>query len=192
MIILLQHNYETVGVLADWQIRSRCEGDSPMVEPFVLDLLNPASLDVVLGPYIMVEDPSNFDLVRVDISEHTEENPWQLDPGEFVLGETRETFNLPNTISAQFVLKSSRARAGYDHALAGWADPGWAGSKLTVELKNNRRYHPLPLYPGLKIGQMVFHWMDETPVLSYPDQRGGAHYMNHQTVMPDIAVSRSA
>ena len=181
-----------MGVLADWQIRSRCEGDSPMVEPFVLDLLNPASLDVVLGPYIMVEDPSNFDLVRVDISEHAEDNPWLLDPGEFILAETRETFNMPDNLCAIFALKSSRARAGYEHANAGFADPGWAGSKLTLELKNNRRHHPLPLYPGLKIGQMVFHWMDETPVLNYPNQRGGAHYMNHQTVMPDIAVSRSA
>ena len=192
MLILLHHNYETVGVLADWQIRSRCEGDSPMIEPFVLDLLNPASIDVVLGPYIMVEDPNNFDLVRVDISEHTEENPWLLDPGEFILAETRETFNMPDNLCAIFALKSSRARAGYEHANAGFADPGWAGSKLILEIKNNRRYHPLPIFEGLKIGQLVFHWMDETPVLNYPNQRGGAHYMNHPTVMPDIAVSRSA
>jgi dCTP deaminase len=175
-------------VLADWQIRSYCEG-SQMVWPFDLDLLNPASLDVRLGFNLMIEVEDTPELQRIDISDRTEENPYLLQPGEFCLAETIETFSLPDTISAQFVLKSSRARAGVNHLLAGWCDPGWHGSKLTLELKNERRFHDIPLYPNLKIGQMVFHYMSEIPVKSY---RETGHYNNHLTVMPDIVGSQTA
>ena len=106
-----------------------------------------------------------------------------LSPGSFCLAETRECFNLPDDISAQFVLKSSRAREGLNHLLAGWCDPGWHGSKLTLELKNERRYHDIPLYPGLKIGQMVFHVMSNIPVHSYALT---GNYNNHLTVMPSV------
>jgi dCTP deaminase len=68
--------------------------------------------------------------------------------------------------------------------LAGWCDPGWHGSRLTLELKNERLHHAIPLFPGLKIGQMVFHAMSNTPMKSY---RETGHYNNHLTVMPNVA-----
>ena len=101
-----------MGVLSDWQIRGYCES-SQMVWPFSLDLLNPASLDLRLGPNIMVEVADQQELVRMDISERNEDDPYMLKPGEFCLAETLEMFNLPDNVSAQFVLKSSRARSGF-------------------------------------------------------------------------------
>lgn len=169
-------------VLSDWEIKARCNG-SNMVVPFDPELLNPASLDVVLGDHLMVESIYQPEFVRYDISHNTESDPYWLQPGEFCLAETQETFNLPEDLSAQFVLKSSRARAGYQHMLAGWRDPGWHGSRLTLELKNVRLHHPLPLYPGLKVGQMVFHTMSSVPLNSYADV---GHYNNHSTVMPSV------
>lgn len=177
-----------MGVLSDWQIRGYCES-SQMVWPFSLDLLNPASLDVRLGSNIMIEVADQKELVRMDISERNEKDPYLLTPGEFCLAETLEMFNLPDSISAQFVLKSSRARSGLNHLLAGWCDPGWNGSKLTLELKNERRFHDIALYPNLKIGQMIFHKMDEIPVNSY---RAVGHYNGHLTVMPDIVGPQTA
>jgi dCTP deaminase len=171
-----------VPVLSDWEIKARCKGGN-MVVPFDPELLNPASLDVVLGDHLMVESIYQPEFVRFDISHNTESDPYWLQPGEFVLAETQETFNLPEDLSAQFVLKSSRARAGYQHMLAGWCDPGWHGSRLTLELKNVRLHHPLPLYPGLRIGQMVFHTMSSVPLNSYADV---GHYNNHSTVMPSV------
>ena len=172
-----------MAVLCDWQITARCR-KSQMVVPFDEELVNPASLDVLLGDYLMVESIYSSELVRVDISHRTEYDPFMLHPGEVCLAETRESFNLPTDLSAQFVLKSSRARSFYGHMLAGWCDPGWHGSKLTLELKNERLHHSLPLYPGLKIGQMVFHQMSEVPIKSY---RLTGHYNNHVTVMPSVA-----
>jgi deoxycytidine triphosphate deaminase len=79
-----------------------------------------------------------------------------LRPREFILGHSREEFNLPDDIAAEYKLKSSLARAGLGHALAGWCDPGWHGSHLTLELFNSLRHHSLILREGMKIGQMVF------------------------------------
>ena len=172
-----------MSVLCDWEIKARCQ-KSQMVVPFDAELLNPASLDLRLGLYLMVENICDPELLRIDISDRTEDDPFLLQPGEFCLAETLELFNIPDDISCQFVLKSSRARSGLNHLLAGWCDPGWHGSKLTLELKNERLHHALPLYPGLKIGQMVFHAMSNTPMHSYAET---GHYNNHLTVMPSVA-----
>jgi dCTP deaminase len=87
----------------------------------------------------------------------------------FMLAETREIFNLPDHVGAQFVLKSSRAREGWDHAEAGWCDPGWYGSRLTMELRNQRRWHDLVLWPGMKIGQMKFLLVSGSVERSYAE-----------------------
>lgn len=171
-----------MSVLADWEIRSLCQA-SQMVWPFDEKLLNPASLDVRLGSNLMIEVCDQPELMRIDISERTENDPYLLLPGEVCLAETIEQFDLPDDVSAEFVLKSSRARDFYGHMLAGWCDPGWHGSRLTLELKNERRYHSLPLYPNLKIGQMVFFRMSAIPLKSYALT---GHYNNHDTVMPNV------
>jgi dCTP deaminase len=155
-------------ILSDWQIRYYEQLDA-IVEPFDPELLNPASIDVRLGNRLMIEVADERELIEIDISKRTAEHPYWLLPDEFCLAETIETFNLPRFIAAQFVLKSSRAREGYQHLLAGFCDPGWHGSKLTLELKNARRFHDLPLYPGLKIGQMVFRKMCTSPLKDYSE-----------------------
>jgi len=98
---------------------------------------------------------------------YSKANPWLLGARQFILGETLELFNIPKTISAQFLLKSSRAREGLNHLLAGWIDPGWHGSRLTLELHNVRQLHPVALWPGMKIGQIVFHDLSAQPERSY-------------------------
>jgi dCTP deaminase len=146
-------------VLPDWRIKALCEGG--MIEPFNPTLINPASLDVTLGTnlYVEVEDGG---LLPKNISEHTRENPYLLLPNEFILAETAETFNIPDFISAQFVLKSSLARAGLEHLLAGYIDPG-----LTLEFKNAKQFSAFPLWPGMRCGQIVFTEMVEAPQASY-------------------------
>jgi len=152
-------------ILADFQIRALCEAG--MVSPFDPSLVNPASLDLRLGNNILIESAEGPCLVPCSIANHSAANPYRLVPGQFCLAETQETFNLPNCIAAQFVLKSSRAREGLQHLLAGWCDPGWHGSRLTLELKNVRQLHWVDIWPGLKIGQMKFMKMDCTPLASY-------------------------
>ena len=164
-------------ILADFQIRALCE--SGMVTPFDPELLNPASLDLRLGSNILIESSEGPDLVPCCIANYTPANPYQVVPGQFLLAEAEPIFNLPNCIAAQFVLKSSRAREGLQHLFAGWCDPGWNGSRLTLELKNVRQLHWIGIYPGLKIGQMKFMKMDSTPLASYAET---GRYNGDQTV----------
>ena len=171
-----------MSVLCDWEIEGNCRL-SKMVEPFRKELVNPASIDVLLGSNLLVESQSG-ELEPVEIASKTKNDPFWLEPGAFCLAQTQETFNLPNDIAAKFALKSSRAREGYNHMLAGWCDPGWHGSVLTLELTNAKRFSSLPLYPGLKIGQMVFYRMSAKPRASYAET---GHYNNHDKVMGSVA-----
>ena len=149
-----------------------------LVEPYHQELVNPASLDVRLGENLLVELPTTTSLVPYSIAGHSKEKPFMLQPHEFVLAETLEEFRLPDCIAGQLALKSSRAREGIEHLLAGYIDPGYKG-RLTLELQNARRLHPLPLYPGLKIGQIIFFEMSAKPIKSYAVT---GHYNNDLTV----------
>lgn len=152
-------------ILCDHEILDLC--NQGMVEGFDPDLINPASLDVRLGDTLLIESAQSPVLVEYPLHRHSEADPYAMVPGQFLLAPTRETFNIPDTIAAEFRLKSSRAREGLDQALAVWADPGWHGSVLTLELRNNRQLWSQLLWPGMKIGQMVFHKMSGLPRRSY-------------------------
>jgi hypothetical protein len=65
------------------------------------------------------------------------------------------------------------------NCLAVWLDNGWHGSKLTMELVNHLCFSSLPLYPGLKIGQIIFY-QTEVPTRHY-GQTG--RYNGDTTVM---------
>ena len=129
--------------------------------------VNAASIDIRLGDSLLVEvgRPGIVDLAEREIPEMRPLDldamgAWRLRPGQFCLVNSHEVFNLPNDIAAEFKLRSSVARAGIDHALAGWADPGWHDATLTMELRNVTQNHTLLLRPGMRIGQMVF-WRGE-------------------------------
>ncbi len=146
--------------------------------------VNGSSIDLTLDAVIRTEKKvfSIIDLLAKDNIETEEyvmtEAGYILSPGEFILASSREIFNLPDNISAEFKLKSSQARNGLEHLLAGWCDAGWRGSKLTLEFQNVTRYHALLLSPGMKCGQVIFH--HHAPVPSDKSYAVTGQY-NHQT-----------
>jgi dCTP deaminase len=91
------------------------------------------------------------------------ENPLFVRPGDFILVQTKETFNLPNDIAAQFLMKSSQARTGLNCLNAGLGDPGWNGSVYTIAMKNEAQYHEFILKVGMKIGQVQFTRVKPVP-----------------------------
>jgi dCTP deaminase len=152
-------------ILCDTEIRALC--NEGLVDPYDPALVNPASLDVRLGENLLVEVALTSQMQPFSIKGYTEDHPFLLPPKEFILAETVETFFLPSFLAGQFALKSSRARSGIEHLMAGYCDPGWQGSKLTLELQNARAIHPVALWPGMRIGQIVFHRMSATPAEDY-------------------------
>lgn len=127
--------------------------------------INAASVDITLGAKILEEKVPDFGPVKpislrdrepLPVVEQDCTDGYVLNPGEFILAQSEQWFNLPDDISAEYKLKSSMARIGLNHALAGWCDAGWHGSVLTLELTNTNQHHPITLRKGDRIGQMVF------------------------------------
>lgn len=144
-----------------------------VIKDVSLENINAASIDITLGKKILKEEfplgnPQGC-LVRLrdrqplTMRELDCTDGVKLFPGEFILAQSSETFYLPNDISAEYKLKSSMARIGLNHCLAGWCDAGWNGSVLTLELMNVSKYHTIELKAGDKIGQMVFFRHTEVP-----------------------------
>lgn len=133
-----------------------------VVEHAKEEAINAASLDIHLGPLLLIEPVYGgiLDYAKRDKpSWHTVDMTnaeYILRPGEFILAQTVEVFNLPNNISAEYKLKSSMARIGLEHMNAGWCDAGWHGSVLTLEFKNMSRINSIRLRPGDAVGQLVF------------------------------------
>ena len=154
--------------------------------------INGTSIDVHLGPKILREAMVSRETATVSLrgkqNVHWEdvdvehEGYYDLLPGEFILAHTVEVFDLPADISAEFKLNSSGARIGLDNALATWADPLWHGSTLTLELKNNTRFHVIRLHHGCRIGQMIFHRSEPVPEEKSYAVRG--RYLNDKSVQP--------
>lgn len=129
--------------------------------------INSTSIDIHLGDKLLLEREGHeahpIPVVnyskrqRPIMEEHTmSEDGYILQPGEFILAQSLEVFNLPMFISAEYKLKSSMARIGLEHMNAGWCDAGWNGSVLTLEFKNMLQHHAIRIRPGDAIGQMIF------------------------------------
>lgn len=129
--------------------------------------LNASSLDIHLGDTVLVENHHGYKEWPAVLDYRAREAPpWRkvqiteegflLHPGAFILAHTREVFNLPLDVSAEYKLKSSMARIGLEHMNAGWCDAGWHGSALTLEFKNMSQVHSILLRPGDAVGQLVF------------------------------------
>src|SRR5471030_538483 len=153
------------------------------IDPYDDALLQPSSVDVRVDrffrvfhnaryPYIDVKLPQEELTEEVEISD---DNPFILHPGEFVLGSTLERVTLPDDLVARLEGKSSLGRLGLlIHSTAGFIDPGWDGH-LTLELSNVANL-PITVYPGMKIGQISFMEMTTAADRPYGSESLGSKY----------------
>ena len=163
--------------------------------------INSTSIDLTLGENIMVESlhPDSQtgiglhgEYIRTGLitlrdrvppfysAKNIKDKSFTLKPGQFILAQTEQVFNLPEDISAEYKLKSSMARIGLEHLNAGWCDAGWNGSVLTLELKNMLNYHSIELHHGVSIGQVVF--FRHTPVPYERSYAARGRYNQDKTV----------
>ena len=174
-------------VLSDRTIKMMLAERKIVVEPLGEGCIQPASVDVHLDKRILVFRNSRrpYIDVRQDLSDLTEmeeigEQPFILHPGEFVLGSTLETIEIPEDLVARLEGKSSLGRIGLlIHSTAGYVDPGWKG-RLTLELSNVANL-PVTLYHGMKIGQISFLQLSTPADIPYGSPELGSKYQG-QTV----------
>lgn len=174
------------------------DGDESLVQPASIDVRLDSTFLRFTGeghrygqiPHI---DPA-VELPEEAMGEHIVGNYSRhlLKAGEFVLASTFETVSLPNNVCGSFAGKSSLARLGLGvHVTAGFIDPGFTG-QITIELANVNSV-PIILYPGMKIGQIVFQEMTEPADVpygeagnSYQGQRGPTPYRGHRSFIKGL------
>jgi dCTP deaminase len=178
-------------VLSDRTIRRLLEEGRIGIDPYDDDLLQPSSVDVRVDryfrvfrnsrhPYIDVKEPLDDLTELIDASE---DDPFILHPGEFVLGSTLERITLPDDLVARLEGKSSLGRLGLlIHSTAGFIDPGWDGH-VTLELSNVANL-PITIYVGMKIGQLSFVQLTEPAENPYGTGALGSKYQGQTGPTP--------
>lgn len=162
-------------VLSDKEILDEILNNRLVVSPITnKKQIGSSSVDVRLGTqfkYLKLVRQTHFDIRNIEnlekeIEEYSEEiklglaEPFMLHPKEFVLGSTLEYLELPKNLTARLEGRSTWGRVGLQiHSTAGLVDPGFKGC-LTFELHNLGKL-PLPLFPGVRIGQLVFYPINE-------------------------------
>ena len=131
-------------------------------------------------PFIDVKQPQEELTEEVEISD---DQPFILHPGEFVLGSTLERVTLPDDLVARLEGKSSLGRLGLlIHSTAGFIDPGWDGP-VTLELSNVANL-PITIYHGMKIGQVSFMQLSEPASAPYGSSTLGSKYQGQRGPTP--------
>lgn len=149
-----------------------------LVAPYIPENVNPASIDLTLSARWI--DTIDVRVMNVD-DEITIYPPssarewfyklhlklWNLLGGRLlsepvhkptaILATTEEFVMIPVDKAANVLLKSSRAREGLDHSLAGWIDPGFHG-QITLELHSHRK---VTIKKGQRICQLIVYDMGE-------------------------------
>jgi dCTP deaminase len=143
-------------ILPDRELRAWAERN---VTPYDPEMVNPASIDLRVGcDFINLRDNSPF---RSD--------EFWIHPGQAYLATTIEYISMPPDCAGTVYLKSSMARKGLDHALAGWVDPGFFGT-LTLELHSHR---PFKIMANQPIIQLVLQRCSSPPEKPYQGKYQG-------------------
>jgi len=153
--------------------------------------LGSCSVDLRLGNVFRVFNHSKC--AYIDLREKIQKNltkkvvvkknePFIMQPGEFVLASTLENIELPDDLLARLEGRSSLGRLGIAiHSTAAIFDPGWRG-KVVMELGNFGKM-PVALYPGMRICSLTFEKLTSPAEVPYYKKKG-AKYIDQKEPTP--------
>lgn len=131
------------------------------IEPFSLEQVGPASIDLTLGDEIRVIErgPDPIEIRDgVDYRDHTRRRllcePFLLEPGVTIHGITRERVTLAGNLCGFLEGRSRFARLGLMvHVTSAFVQPG-VSNRQVLEMSNVAG-HPLSIHPGVRLCQLV-------------------------------------
>ena len=170
-----------MSILQDTELKRR---GKDLISPFYEEFVQPSSIELHLDNVLQVEKPIQRGVIYPNMDNSIlfrclnmldEEDGYIMSPGDFVIGSTFETVNVPTDLVGRFEGKSSLGRLGLmTHVTAGFIDPGFNGN-ITVEIKNLTRFYWM-LIPGMKIGQICFETLKDEVAQPYGSSELGSHY----------------
>lgn len=164
----LENKLVPTGALSDTGIWDELAYSEFNVEPLTVEQVQPASIDLRLGSDFkkLVPDrewagPNRLEKRVIDTADDTEPKYEEfeadkvvLEPGDCVLGTTKEYVNLPPHLLGEVEGRSSVGRLFVEvHKTAGIIDPGFEGC-ITLEIENCGT-NPVVLHKGQRVCQVV-------------------------------------
>ena len=146
-----------------------------VVKPFSEKLIKAAGLTLRLGAELLKPLPGTVVDVKKGTSPNyeeitiTDENPYSLQPGEFVLGHTYESVTVGNNLGFFIEGRSTLARVGLTIVqTAMLVYPGHRERAITLELANHGP-NPILLYPKMKIARVAIIELKTPSTEAYDD-----------------------
>ncbi|HMA54534.1 MAG TPA: dCTP deaminase [Acidobacteriota bacterium] len=147
-------------ILAKPEILRQIRDGRIKIEPYDEEAVGPASVDLTLDDSLRVFNTDQH-ITRADIDYRTLAkltdiaNGYLLEPGELVLGITKERITLPGDVCGWLNSRSRFARIGLmSHIAAPFLAPGISNRQI-LEIYNAGR-NKIKLMPGMRICHVVF------------------------------------
>lgn len=165
-------------MLADTQIKKLIGEGKITITPFDEKQLGPSNYKVSLGDILLVPKAGELiDLKAADTDVPYEEvvmgeEGYILEPGDFVLGQTKELVAMDSDIGMFIDGRSTLARLGVSiHQSSTTLLPGQGDHIVTLEIFNAGKFR-VKIYPNLKVGKLIFFQSTEKNSQGYKELKG--------------------
>ena len=144
-------------ILSKQEILNKIRKKEVLIKPFNKNNIGPASIDLTLNNKFRIFKNKNIDLKKdtyKNITTLIEKDKILLEPGQLILGITKEKIKLPENIFGILQGRSRYARLGLAiHITAAFVQPG-INNKQILEIKNVSN-NKIILYSGMRICQLA-------------------------------------
>ncbi len=173
-------------VLSDRDIKKYLKSGKIKITPMpdLKTALGSCSIDLRLGDTFRVFNRSqipyfdpynkNYSGELTSVVRVKKNESFVLQPGDFVLATTVESFQLPDNLLSRLEGRSSLGRLGIVvHSTASIFEPGWRG-KVVMELGNLGRI-PVALYPGMRVCALTFEQVSTIADVPYHKKKSAKY-----------------
>lgn len=172
-----------MSVLSDVRLLEKIYDRELKIEPFVIDNIQPSSIDLTLDNRIRTPKSGiKINAFDADIKDCFEErilDEYVLKPGDFIIGQIKETIGLSKRMTGLIQNRNSLIRLGINVGLSSYINPGYFG-QLPIVIHNLGSFS-VDLVPGMRICQLVVYDVEPDPERDY-SQRKDAKYLGESDV----------
>lgn len=172
--------------MSDRAIQEAIKSKELFIDPINFDNIQPGSIDLTLGSTIDVFRPTKAidlgDIQKEELDSFTQKavditNGYDLQPGQFVKGHSKEIIKLPSYINGEILNRNSLVSIGLNAALSQYINPGFKGHKIIVIY--NMSNQVIRIKSGIRICQLVLFKMDGDSIRSYEHRHDLSEMSNY-------------